>query len=293
MALLPALIAMTLVQIGPMLVGVVMAFFRLTQFTIGNWLEAPFAGLQNITLAVNPTEPIGREFWGSMGLTALYTVLVVGIAWVFGMAGAVFLSDQFRGRGLLRSLFILPYAIPAYAGVMIWTFMFQSNGAINTLLGRDLHLLSSQTFWLSGAKAFGAILVAGVWQMWPFAFLMLLAGIQGVPGELYEAARVDGATRWTEFRDITLPVTRDVSRVLVLITGLWTFNNFTTPYVMFGNAPPASTNLVSLQIYINSFVDLNFGLGAAMAVIMIAILVIIALLYIRLLRLNVGEVPNG
>jgi multiple sugar transport system permease protein len=193
----------------------------------------------------------------------------------------------------LRSLFILPYAIPAYVGVMVWTFMFQPTGAINTLLGTDLHWVAPHTFWLSGLKAFFAILVAGVWQLWPFAFLMLLAGIQGIPPELYEAARVDGATRWEEFRWVTLPVTRNVSRVLVLITGLWTFNNFTTPFVMFGESPPASANLVSLKIYISSFVDLNFGLGAAMAVIMIAILVIAALLYIRLLRLDLGGVPNA
>lgn len=110
--------------------------------------------------------------------------------------------------------------------------------------------------------------------------------------EIYEAARVDGATRWREFRHITLPAIRSVSQLLVLITGLWTFNDFTTPLVMFNTAPPSAANLISLQIYINSFVDLNFGLGAAMSVVMIAVLVVAAFLYIRLLHMNVGEVPN-
>ncbi len=292
LAILPAAIAITLVQVGPMLVGVVIGFFRLTQFTIGDWIHAPFAGLQNFALAVNAGEPIGRGLWISLGLTSVYTVLVVAISWVMGIAGAVFLSDQFRGRGVLRGLFLLPYAIPAYVGVMIWTFMFQPSGAVNTLLGSDLHLVAANTFWLAGSKAFLAIVVTAVWRTWPFSFLMLLAGLQGVAPELYEAARVDGATRWKEFRHITLPAIRSVSQLLVLITGLWTFNDFTTPFVMFNTAPPAAANLISLQIYVNSFVDLNFGLGSAMSVVMIAVLVVAAFLYIRLLHMHVGEVPN-
>lgn len=292
LALLPALVAITLVQVGPMLVGVAMSFFRLTQFTIGEWIHAPFAGFQNLWLALNWSEPIGRGLWISLALTSLYTVVVVGISWILGVAGAVFLSDEFRGRAWLRSLFLLPYAIPAYVGVMVWTFMFQPNGSVNTLLGTDLHLVPAHAFWFAGIKAFSAIAVTDIWRTWPFAFLMLLAGLQSVPTEVYEAARVDGATRWQEFRRITLPSIRSVSQLLVLITGLWTFNDFTTPFVMFSTSPPTAANLISLQIYVNSFVDLNFGLGAAMSLIMIVLLVIAAFLYIRLLHVSVGEVPN-
>jgi multiple sugar transport system permease protein len=175
---------------------------------------------------------------------------------------------------------------------MVWTFMFQPNGSVNTLLGTDLHLVPAHAFWFAGIKAFSAIAVTDIWRTWPFAFLMLLAGLQSVPTEVYEAARVDGATRWQEFRRITLPSIRSVSQLLVLITGLWTFNDFTTPFVMFSTSPPTAANLISLQIYVNSFVDLNFGLGAAMSLIMIVLLVIAAFLYIRLLHVSVGEVPN-
>lgn len=293
LALLPAVIAITLVQIGPMLIGVVMSLLQLNQFTIGNWLHAPFTGLQNFVLALNVGEPIGRELFVSLGVTCAYTVIVVGLSWVLGMAGAVFLSDNFRGRGILRGLFLLPYAIPAYVGVMIWTFMFQPNGSVNTLLGNDLHLIAPGTFWLAGVRAFMAIAITATWRTWPFAFLMFLAGLQAIPEELYEAARVDGTTRWQEFWFITLPSVKSVSQLLILITGFWTFTDFTTPFVMFSTTPPTAARLMSLQIYIDSFVNLNFGLGAAMSVVMIAFLVVIAMLYIRLLRVRVGELPNG
>lgn len=291
--LLPAVIAVIVVMLGPMFVGVLMSFLRLNQFTIGNWTTAPWAGLANFRIAVNLSEPVARDLLASLGLTAGYTVAVVGISWALGMAGAVFLSDAFRGRAWLRSLFLLPYAVPAYVGVMVWTLMFQQNGAVNTLLGRNLHLISSSTFWLGGSNAFWSMVITSVWRTWPFAFLMLLAGLQAIPREHYEAARVDGATRWQEFRQVTMPSVRQVSLLLILVTGFWTFNDFTTPFIMFSTAPPSGARLMSLEIYINSIVNLNFGLGAAMALIMIILLIIASLVYLRLLNMKVGDVANA
>ncbi|GMA63069.1 sugar ABC transporter permease [Alicyclobacillus fastidiosus] len=293
LALLPAVIAIAFVQVIPTFFGVIISMLKLTQFTIGNWIQAPFAALQNFWLAVNVGQPIGRELFVSLGVTCAYTVVVVGVSWILGMAAAVFLTDQFRGRGWLRSLFILPYALPAYVGVMVWTFMFQPNGSVNSLLGKDLHLISPGTFWLAGIRAFVAIAITAIWRTWPFAFLMLLAGMQDIPQELYEAARVDGASRWKEFWGITLPSVRNVSLLLVLITGFWTFTDFTTPFVMFSTSPPVAARLMSLQIYVDSFVNLNFGLGAAMSVIMVLFLLIIATVYIRVFRMRIGEMHNG
>lgn len=290
---LPAALAILLVQVGPMLVGVAMSFLRLTQFTIGNWVAAPFAGLSNFHLAVNLNEPIARALLHSFAITCAFTVVVVGVSWVFGTAGAVFVTDSFKGRNLLRSLFILPYAIPGYIGVVIWLFMFLPQGAVNTLLANDLHIVAPSTFWLGGSRAFLVIAVTSIWATWPFAFLLMLAGVQGVPPELYEAARVDGATRWSELRLITLPSVRRVSLLLILVTGFYSFNNFTTPYILFGTSAPASASLLSLQIYVNSFVELNFGLGAAMSVLMIAFLIILTAVYMRMLHFNVGASANA
>jgi multiple sugar transport system permease protein len=291
--LVPAVFAVGLVMVAPMVIGVVMSFLKITQFTIGDWTAAPWAGLANFRISLNLHEPIARGLLSSVEVTALYTVVVVGISWVLGMAGAVFLSDTFKGRSIIRSMFLLPYAIPVYVGVIVWTLMFQNNGAVNTLLGHDLHLVGVQTFWLAGTRAFWSMVVTTVWRTWPFAFLMLLAGLQSIPAEQYEAARVDGASRWQEFRRVTMPSVHDVSLLLVLITGFWTFNDFTTPFIMFSTAPPSSAQLISLQIYIDSIVDLNFGLGAAMAVIMIVLLIVASFVYMRLLHMRIGEVTGA
>lgn len=117
--------------------------------------------------------------------------------------------------------------------------------------------------------------------------------MQGIPTELYEAARVDGSSRWQEFRWVTLPSIRDVSLLLILITGFWTFNDFTTPFIMFSTSPPAAANLISLQIYIDSFVDFNFGLGAAMSVLMIIFLFLVSLVYMRASHMKIGDLANA
>ena len=286
--LLPAALAILLVQIGPMLIGATMSLLKLTEFTIGDWIKAPFAGLGNFRIALNFNLPIAHALLSSLVVTTLFTVVVVLASWVLGTAGAVFLSDEFRGRRWLRGLFMVPYAIPGYIGVVVWLFMFLPNGAINTLLANDLHLVPHNTFWLAGTSAFWSIVVTSIWATWPFAFLLMLAGVQSVPNELYEAARVDGATLWQEFRRITFPGVRRISLLLILVAGFYSFNNFTTPYVMFGTAAPADASLLSLQIYVNSFVELNFGLGAAMSVLMIALLIVFALAYMRVLNFKVG-----
>lgn len=286
---LPAALAILVVQVGPMVIGAAMSFLRLNEFTIGNWVKAPFAGLENFRIALNFNEPVARGLLDSWGVTCAYTVVVVGVSWVLGMVAAVFLTDDFKLRRWVRSIMIVPYAIPIYIGVSVWTFMFQPSGAINTLLGHDLHLVNDNTFWLVGTSAFWSMAVTAIWRTWPFAFLLLLASLQGIPPELYEAARVDGASAWQEFRRVTLPSVRRVSLLLILVTGFWTFNDFTTPFIMFSTAPPSSASLLSLEIYVNSFVDLNFGLGAAMSLLMIIFVILMAMVYMRALRFKVGD----
>jgi multiple sugar transport system permease protein len=284
--MLPALVAILVVQVGPMVAGAAMSFLRLTQFTIGNWTSAPFAGLSNFHLAV--TGPVGSQVLQSFGYTCAYAVLVVLISWLFATAGAVFLSDSIRGRTALRSLFLVPYAIPGYIATVVWLFMFLPTGAVNMLLGKELHLIGAETFWPAGGKAFLMLVVVSVWGTWPFSFLLMLAGVQGVHPELYEAARVDGATRWQEFRRVTLPSVRGVSFLVILVTGFFSFNNFTTPYILFGTSPPTDATLISLQIYVNSFVDLNFGLGEATSLLMVLFLVVVSVVYLKLFHVSPG-----
>ncbi|GAB3585992.1 carbohydrate ABC transporter permease [Calidifontibacter terrae] len=278
--ILPAVVLELLIHIIPMLVGVWMSFVELTQFYIANWSAAPYAGLSSYRLALNFDGPLGQSLLHSFEITLLYTVIVVGFAWTFGMSAALVLHRKFRGRGFFRTLFLVPYAMPVYAGIMTWSFMFQrDNGLVNHVL-QQLHLTDGQSFWLIGNNAFFSMTIVAIWRSWPFAFLMLLAGLQNIPDEVYDAASVDGAGHWKQVRHITLPSLRPINVVLILMLFLWTFNDFNTPFVLFGAQPPKSADLVSIHIYGTSFINWNFGFGSAMSVLLLLFLLIVTGFYL-------------
>lgn len=280
----PAVLFELVVHIIPMIIGAVISLFKLTKYYLRNWAGAPFAGIGNYVQGVDPSKPAGSAFWSSFGVTLLYTVIVVAVAWAIGTVAAICLNIEFRGRRWLRALFLLPYALPLYVGVIVWRFMFQKDGAINTFLADNLHLLSDKPFWLVGSNAFWAMVVTSIWRWWPFAFLIVLAGLQNIPNELYEAASIDGASAWRRFRSITLPQLKSVNLVLVLVLFLWNFNDFNVPFVLFGKTPPESADVLSVFIYSNAFDNWNFGLGSAMSVVMLAALMIVAGIYMWVLR---------
>jgi multiple sugar transport system permease protein len=274
--LLPALVLEFAVHLVPIAVGIWMSLRGVTLFFVRTWSSAPYVGFGNFRTALNTDGPAGRELMHSLLITIAFTVLSVGFAWLLGLTGAVLLQRPFRGRGLLRTLFLTPYALPAYSAVITWTFLFQRDtGLVNHVLVDELHLTDHRPFWLIGGNSFAALVVVSVWRTWPFALLCLTAGLQAVPTELYEAAAIDGAGFGQQLRSITLPMLRPVNRVLILVLFLWTFNDFNTPYLLFGRAAPHAADLVSLHIYQRSFITWNFGLGAAMSVLLLLFLLVV------------------
>jgi multiple sugar transport system permease protein len=281
--LLPALVLELLVHLIPMVIGIVMSFKELTQFYIRDWGAAPWSGLDNFRIAVDFDAPVGQALLHSFLVTCLFTLLSVGLCWAIGTAAAVFMQETFRGRGILRALFLIPYALPVYAAVITWVFMFQhDNGLVNHVLHDQLGVTDKPSFWLIGDNSFVALLTVSVWKGWPFAFLIVMAGLQNIPKEMYEAAALDGAGQWQQLRRITLPSLRPVNQVLVLVLFLWTFNDFNTPYVMFGKAAPEAADLVSVHIYQSSFVTWNFGTGSAMSVLLLLFLLVVTGIYLAL-----------
>ncbi|WP_369213551.1 carbohydrate ABC transporter permease [Streptomyces flavofungini] len=280
--LLPALALELLVHLVPMVIGIFMSFKELTQFFIRDWGAAPWAGLDNYKLTVDFSAPVGEALLDSFFVTCAFTVLSVGLCWLLGTAAAIFMQETFRGRGLLRAVFLIPYALPVYAAVITWAFMFQhDNGLINHVLHDQLGITDKRTFWLIGDNSFWALLTVSVWKGWPFAFLIVMAGLQNIPKEMYEAAAMDGAGIWQQVRRITLPSLRPVNQVLVLVLFLWTFNDFNTPFVLFGKAPEAA-DLISVHIYQSSFNTWNFGAGSAMSVLLLLFLLVVTGVYLAL-----------
>lgn len=279
--LLPALALELLIHLVPMVVGIVMSFKQLTQFFIRDWSAAPWSGLGNYRVAVDFSAPVGQALLNSFWVTCSFTALTVGLSWLIGTTAAVMMQDAFRGRGVLRAAFLIPYALPVYAAVITWSFMFQRDtGLINHVIHDQLHLTSDRPFWLIGDHSFPALVTVAVWRSWPFAFLSLTAGLQNIPGDLYEAAALDGASVWQQIRLITLPSLRPVNRVLILVLILWTFNDFNTPYVLFGKSAPEAADLISIHIYQASFVTWNFGAGSAMSTLLLLFLLLLTGIYL-------------
>jgi multiple sugar transport system permease protein len=168
-----------------------------------------------------------------------------------------------------------------YAGVIAWNFMFQRDtGAINHLLVDQLHLFADRPFWLLGSRAFFSVVLVAIWRMWPFAFLMLMAGLQSIPSDVYEASAIDGASPLRQWRQITLPMLSSVNVVLLLVMFLWVFNDFNTPYVLFGNGTPPGGDLISFHIYNASFLTWDFGIGSAMSVLLLLFLLAVSVVYL-------------
>ena len=279
--LLPAVVLELLIHIIPMLVGVGISFLKLTQFYLRNWGAAPAAGFDNYRLALDFNQAAGEALLHSFLVTLGFTVLVLGFSWMLGLAAAVFTQRSFRGRGLIRTVFLIPYALPVFASVITWSFMFQRDtGIVNHVLVDQLHVAGQRPFWLIGQNSFYSLVIVEVWRSWPFAFLMLTAGMQSIPQDLYEAAAMDGAGVFAQIRWVTMPMLKSVNRVLLIVLFLWTFLEFTVPYVLFGKSAPEQADLISMHIYQNSFVTWNFGTGSAMSVLLLIFLLVVTVGYL-------------
>ena len=279
--LLPALLLELLIHFVPMFFGILISFKQLTLFFIQNWPGAPWAGFGNYHVVVDVNQEIGSALLHSFWVTCAFTVLAVGFSWLFGTVAAILTQDGFRGRAALRTIFLTPFALPVYASVIIWSFMFQyNNGLVNDLLHNVLHVTSKPSFWLLGHNSFFALVIISIWRNWPFAFLCVMAGLQGIPRDLYEASAIDGAGIWQQIRRITMPSLRSVNQVLILVLFLWTFNDFTTPFVLFGASAPGPADVISVHIYQASFITWNFGEGSAMSVLMLIFLLLVTAVYL-------------
>ncbi|WP_269045772.1 carbohydrate ABC transporter permease [Paenarthrobacter sp. Z7-10] len=283
--LAPAVVFELVIHVIPMFTGIWMSFLKLTKAFIANWGKAPVTGIKNYSVALDFNGAVGAALLQSFLITCAFTVLVVGISWILGMAAAVALQKEFWGRGFIRTLFLVPYALPMYAGIIAWKFMLQKDtGAVNHFIFDNLGIGGDKPFWLIGNNAFAAVVVVAIWRLWPFAFLMLMAGLQSIPHDVYEASAVDGAKPFRQWRSITLPMVRPVNMVLILVMFLWTFNDFNTPFVLFGNAQPPAGDLISFHIYNASFLTWNFGSGAAMSVLLLLFLLLVSGIYLSVLN---------
>lgn len=286
--LAPALLVIIAVVVVPAGFGIYISFTDLNQYTIGNWLHAPVVGLANYTSTLNPSGPYGPSFLESIRASVLFPLATTALSTPLGIGAALLMNGRLRARALFRLVLLLPYVIPVFVSGAAARLMFtQHYGLIDRLLSSIFHS-GGNTLWLLGPSSFWALVAVDSWVSWPFIYIITLAGLQTIPNDLYDAAKVDGASGVRTTVAVTLPLVGSAIGLGVLFSTINHFNDFTLPYVMFGPNPPSVANVLPVDIYENAFGLFNFGLGSAMAVISLIIMIVPAALYIRSTKLSEG-----
>lgn len=276
--LAPGLLCLTAVVAYPILYNLVVSFTDRSLIYPG----AAFVGLDNYRAVV-----ADGLFWRSLARSAAWTALSVAGQLLLGLVGALALERVTRGRGIWRTLLIVPWAVPSVVMAFGWRFMLDPlYGVLNPLL-MGIGIIGHPVAWFGdAATAFGAVTLMTVWFGFPFMMVALAAGMQAIPPELYEAARVDGASWWQELRGITLPSLRRVIGTVVLLRTVWVFNNFDFVFLSTGGGPAERTTTLPVLAYRTGWQQFDLGGMSAMAIVMIVLLGAAAVLSFRLVPLD-------
>jgi ABC-type sugar transport system permease subunit len=271
----PALIAVFIVVFIPFLNSLWLSFQR---HDLSRPQNDAFIGLGNYAaLLLDP------RYLGSLKASTIFSLVSVVFEVVLGIGIAVVLNKPFKGQGFVRGLMILPWAMPAIVNAAMWKWIFNADyGALNALV-TQLGITQEYQIWLADPVwAMVLLILANVWKETPFTALLVLAALQGIPDDLYESARVDGASGWQQFLYITLPMIAPVVMVAGLLQTIWGFHHpFELAYIVTGGGPFSSTELIPLRIYAQTFRSLRFGYGASIAYLTSLLLLIPAIIYIR------------
>jgi multiple sugar transport system permease protein len=276
--LAPGGLLMTLIIVIPFLLAIWIALIDLDQYTLRRWLDAPFIGIKNFTEAFS--SGLLHSIWISVSFAVIATVVTIP----FGVAAAVATQNAYRGRALVRAVFLIPYVLPSFVVATVWRTMLQPDGVVNNLLDK---IGINGGLWLSGPKAYWTLILVEIWAAWPFIYLMTLAALQSVDTEVHEASAIDGATWWPKLRRVILPYLRGPVLLACLLATLSHINNFSLPFVLFGVPTPDSVNVLPALVYVTSFQSLRFGLSAAMAIVSLILIAIPLFVYLRAVRLDV------
>ncbi len=265
--LLPALLLLLFVFVYPILRA-----FWLSLFTqnLGTKLQPVFSGIDNYLRMSGD-----GHFWHSLGTTTLFTTASVVVELFLGLGVALILNQPFAGRGAVRTIAILPWALPTALIGLAWAWIFNDQfGVANDILLR-LGLVENGINWLGESTlAMIAVVFADVWKTTPFISILLLAGLQSISPNMYEAHAIDGATPWQSFRQITLPLLMPQILIAMLFRFAQAFGVFDLISVMTGGGPGGATEVISLYIYSTIMRYLDFGYGAALVVVTFTLLVV-------------------
>ncbi len=276
--LAPALLVILAVVAFPFAFNVILSFSNANIYHIRDWRLIGFA--QYVSVFQH------QLFWSILLKTIIWTGVNIVFHVVIGVFLAVVLHQKFiRGKSAWRVALILPWALPQYISALTWRGMFNYEyGSVNLLITKYLHLSPVQ--WLTSPfEAFLAVIITNIWLGFPFMMVIALGGLQSIPDELYEAADVDGASKWFQFWNITAPLLRPVMIPAITLGVVWTFNNINVVWLVSNMGEPAdSTHILVSYVYKAAFNMYRFGWAAALSVVIFAILFIFAQVFLKTSR---------
>ncbi len=276
MSIAPALILILGLTLYPVAYSVWLSLLEKHSF----FPQERFIGLENFFYLWTDS-----EFWSSLWLGIIYSGWTIFFQIILGVAAALILNETFMGRGLVRAIVLFPYMIPTIVAVILWKWLLNDMYGIVNYWLLALGIFRDPISWLGADHIMLSLIVMSIWQFFPFVLLSILARLQTIPPELYEAAKVDGASAISRFIHITLPQIRGILFVVILLRSIWMFTKFDTVWLM-GEGAGAGRFIRTLPVYayMRTLTYYQAGLGAALAVIMFAILVVVTVIYFRLFR---------
>lgn len=292
----PTLVLLAVVILYPLVRAVVQSFQSAVQHIdpkTGMLVQGGFAGVDNYKHwllqqcggSACPPGTLGSQFYSALGVTLFWTVVSVSIEIVLGLWFATIMNREFRGRGLVRAAILIPWAIPTAVSAKLWYVMFDYNGIVNKILGV---VGISPLYWKSDTwpARFG-IVIADVWKTAPFMALLILAGLQVISKDVYEAAEVDGASRWQTFTRITLPLIKVPLMVAILFRTLDVLRIYDLPAIMTGGA----SGTTSLSILVVDQIRQDFNSASALSTIVFLLIAFVAFIFIKFLGADVVQRP--
>ncbi|NGN69114.1 sugar ABC transporter permease [Streptomyces sp. A7024] len=272
--LLPALIPILILSVGPLLYGVSLAF---TDSQSGRTNPTEFVGLTNFA-------DLGHDslFWDSFRIGLVWAFCVTALQLLLALGLALLLNQNLRFRWLARTLALVPWAMPEVVVGIMWRLVYHQDAGILNATLKDLGFINENVDWLGSlSMALPAVIVVGIWAGMPQTTVVLLAGLQNVPGELREAAALDGAGIWRRFTAVTWPAIKPVIVAITALNFIWNFNSFGLVYVLTQGGPGGETRLPMLFAYEEAFKYGQFGYAAAMGLAMIAVIAVFLTLFLR------------
>jgi multiple sugar transport system permease protein len=275
--LIPALLILLAVIVEPSIYAIITSFksWDLTNPLAGQ----PFIGLQNYRTLLSD-----QYFWSALEISGIFAVGVTALELLLGLGMAILLDELHFLKNIVNAVILIPLMVTPVVVGLIWRYMFDpSNGLIYYFLS-----------FIPGGSQFGGLtsthtalfsaMVVDTWEMTPFIILVLLAGLSALPGDLYEAARIDGASRWQEFRYITLPLLLPILLLVTLIRFMDSFRTFDAVYILTGGGPGISTEMISLYDFDTAFKTFQLGYGMTLSVVTLLLLIMLSFVLVRLIR---------